>query len=129
MCGRGSHRLPAVPTLISICAAALSFWSGCGAHRGDALAAATGTTAAPLAVLLTTDCGVEIDDQWALTHILLSPELQLRAVVTTHASSVQHSSTASAAAAGEVLTRVAASRRGSIPVIPGASEPLPDTAT
>ena len=35
-------------------------------------------------VLLTTDCGAEIDDQFALAHQALSPVIDLRAVVTTH---------------------------------------------
>ena len=35
-------------------------------------------------IVLTTDCGAEIDDQFALAHQVLSPALDLRAVVTTH---------------------------------------------
>jgi inosine-uridine nucleoside N-ribohydrolase len=46
-----------------------------------------GAVASPLAIALVTDCGVEMDDQWALAHLLLSQEIVLRAVVTTHASS------------------------------------------
>jgi hypothetical protein len=38
-----------------------------------------------LPVVLTTDCGAEVDDQWALVHLALSPELDLRGIVTTHA--------------------------------------------
>jgi hypothetical protein len=45
----------------------------------DAAISATSTTAAP-AAMLTTDCGAEMDDQWALAHLLLSTELDLRAV-------------------------------------------------
>jgi inosine-uridine nucleoside N-ribohydrolase len=37
------------------------------------------------AVVLTTDCGTDMDDQWALAHLALSPEFDLRGVVTTHA--------------------------------------------
>lgn len=37
------------------------------------------------AVVLTTDCGADMDDQWALAHLALAPELELRGVVTTHA--------------------------------------------
>jgi hypothetical protein len=37
-------------------------------------------TGAPAAIL-TTDCGAEMDDQWALAHLLLSTELDLRAVM------------------------------------------------
>src|SRR5262245_43460603 len=61
---------------------------------------------APLPVVLTTDCGADIDDQWALVHLLLSPELDLRAVITTHAASVKYSSAASAQCATGVLAHV-----------------------
>jgi inosine-uridine nucleoside N-ribohydrolase len=40
--------------------------------------------AAPRPVILTTDCGADMDDQWALAHLALSPEFDVRAVVTTH---------------------------------------------
>ena len=35
-------------------------------------------------VVLDTDIGTDIDDTWALALLLNSPELQLRAVVTSH---------------------------------------------
>ena len=41
--------------------------------------------ASPRAVLLTTDCGVDMDDQWAIVHLALHPAFDLRSVVTTHA--------------------------------------------
>jgi purine nucleosidase len=128
--GSCSTRRPPVAILLAACAAALSLWSGCATGRaGPAATRPPGAPAAPVAVLVTTDCGVEIDDQWALTHILVSPELQLRAVVTTHASSVGRRSAASAAAAADVVARVAPSGGASIPVVPGAPEPLQDAAT
>lgn len=34
--------------------------------------------------MLTTDCGAEVDDQWALSHLALSPEFALQGIVTTH---------------------------------------------
>jgi len=37
------------------------------------------------AALLTTDIGADMDDQWALAHLALAPEIDLRGVVTTHA--------------------------------------------
>ena len=40
--------------------------------------------AASRPVILTTDCGADMDDQWALAHLVLSPEFDVRAVVTTH---------------------------------------------
>jgi inosine-uridine nucleoside N-ribohydrolase len=85
--------------------------------------------AAPLAVVLTTDCGVDMDDQWALTHIVLSPELDLREIVTTHASSIHFSSATSARTAAEVLSRVAPRKSASVPVVAGADAPLQDVST
>jgi purine nucleosidase len=127
--GRPESRWQATLTAAAICAAALSLASGCGGRRIAAIdTLPKAASSAPLAVVLTTDCGVEIDDQWALTHILVSPELQLRAIVTTHASSVHLSSSASAAAAADVIAHVAPSRPP-VQVIAGSSEPLHDAAT
>jgi purine nucleosidase len=39
----------------------------------------------PRPIVLTTDCGVDMDDQWAIVHLSLIPELDLRGIVTTHA--------------------------------------------
>jgi purine nucleosidase len=36
-------------------------------------------------IVITTDCGVDMDDQWAIVHLSLIPELSLRGIVTTHA--------------------------------------------
>ena len=36
-------------------------------------------------VILMTDVGTDMDDQWTLAHLALSPEIDLRGVVTTHA--------------------------------------------
>jgi len=36
-------------------------------------------------VILMTDVGAEMDDQWTLAHLAISPEIDLRGVVTTHA--------------------------------------------
>ena len=58
-------------------------------------------------VVVTTDCGAEVDDQWALAHLALSPEIALKAVVTTHAPSLKPPAAASSAkAAREVFTRM-----------------------
>jgi inosine-uridine nucleoside N-ribohydrolase len=66
---------------------------------------------------------VETDDQWALAHLLLSQELDLRAVVTTHASSIGFSSATSAKEAANVIARV---RPAGLPppVVPGSDSPL-----
>lgn len=81
-------------------------------------------------VVLTTDIGCEIDDQWAMVHLLLSPEISLRAIVTTHASSIGLSSDKSAQEAAEVLARVSprsVSRHP--PLEAGSSLPLLDATT
>lgn len=73
--------------------------------------------------------GAEMDDQWALAHLLLSPELDLRAVITTHASSIRLSSATSREKAAEVVQKVAPARSASLPVVAGSSEPLRDAMT
>ena len=40
------------------------------------------------AVVLTTDVGAEMDDQWTLANLALAPEIELRGVVTAHAPSL-----------------------------------------
>ncbi len=72
-------------------------------------------------VILTSDCGTEIDDQWAVAHLALSPRVELRGVVTTHAPGL--TSDASARAVQLILEQ---SARGSIPVFAGSSIPLAD---
>jgi inosine-uridine nucleoside N-ribohydrolase len=87
-------------------------------------------TASPLAVVLTTDCGVETDDQWALAHLLLSQEIALRAVVTTHASSIGFSSATSAKVAAEVMARVLPAAGSPLPpVVAGSDSPLGEVTT
>jgi inosine-uridine nucleoside N-ribohydrolase len=82
-------------------------------------------TRSSLAAVLSTDCGVEIDDQWALTHLLLSPEIDLRVVITSHASSIGFSSTTGAKKAAEVIAHVLPSGAPSQPpVMPGSDSPL-----
>jgi inosine-uridine nucleoside N-ribohydrolase len=77
-------------------------------------------------VLLTTDVGVEVDDQWALAHLVLSPEFDLRGIVTTHAGSypllAAPAAESSARAANEVLDHLPLSKRPK--VVAGSSEPL-----
>jgi purine nucleosidase len=78
-------------------------------------------------VLLTTDCGASVDDQWALVHLALSPEVELKGVITTHAPNLgEDSAETTAKAARELLGRVAA--KGAPPVLAGSSVPLADTA-
>jgi len=75
------------------------------------------------AVVLTTDVGAEMDDQWTLAHQALAPEIELRGAITTHAPSL-------AAPAAETASRVARDVlkhlpiRLSPPIFSGSSVPL-----
>jgi purine nucleosidase len=71
-------------------------------------------------VLLSTDCGCEMDDQWALALLALAPVLELRGVVGAHAPGL----TAMAAAenAREVLRQM--NRMDPPPVVAGAPGPM-----
>jgi purine nucleosidase len=70
-------------------------------------------------VIVTTDCGVDVDDQWALADLLLSRRIQVRAIIGTHAPG--HTSAASAACARQVIRRV---HRYAPPVFTGAARAL-----
>jgi inosine-uridine nucleoside N-ribohydrolase len=82
--------------------------------------------AAPRPVLLTTDCGADMDDQWALAHMVLAPEIEVRAIVTTHTG--KHAILPAPAA--ESSARIARDVLAHMPVrtkplvIPGSSVPL-----
>lgn len=80
---------------------------------------------AQIPVVLSTDCGADMDDQWALAHLLLSPEFGLQAVITSHASSISLSSAAAAKIASDVITHVLPPGwRPGPPVLPGSESPL-----
>jgi purine nucleosidase len=76
-------------------------------------------------VLLSTDCGCEMDDQWALALLALAPSLELRAVVGAHAPGL----TAPAAAdhARGVLRQMNLTETP--PVVAGSSGPMTDDLT
>ncbi len=82
--------------------------------------------AQPRRVVLTTDAGADMDDQWALAHLALSPEFDLRGVITTHTGSHQilpePAAESTARVAREVLAHLPLRRRP--PVMPGSSVPL-----
>ena len=74
-------------------------------------------------VVVTTDCGAEVDDQWALAHLALSPEIALQGVVTTHAPSLKPpAAESSAKAAREVFAKMKIANPP--PIVAGSSEPL-----
>src|SRR5690242_2765716 len=85
----------------------------------------SGAEAVKTPVVLTTDFGVEVDDQWALTHLALLPGVELRGVVTTHAPGLEPLAAARAATAW----------LGALPlavkpvVLAGSAEPLADRRT
>ena len=74
---------------------------------------------APIPVILTTDFGVEVDDQWALTHLVLSPRVDLRAVVTTHALAWLKADDAATAAAAWINAMPRAEKVPSGSPVPG----------
>ena len=74
----------------------------------------------PLPVVLTTDCGADIDDQWALAYLLASPQIRLLGVVSTHAPGLTSSQSAACARGILRLMRV----KASLPVFPGANHAL-----
>src|SRR5207244_2948612 len=69
-------------------------------------------------VLLSTDCGCEMDDQWALALLALSPAFELRAVVGAHRPTP--AAAAAADHAREVLRRM--NLREAPPILAGARE-------
>ncbi|MGQ9486752.1 MAG: nucleoside hydrolase [Armatimonadota bacterium] len=71
-------------------------------------------------VLLSTDVGAEMDDQWAITHLTLHPRINLLGIVTTHTPYL--TAQRSAEIAREVLSHLPISEKP--PVIPGSSTPL-----
>ena len=80
----------------------------------------------PRPILLTTDIGADMDDQWVLAHLVLSAEFDLRGVVSTHTGShpilVAPAAESSARVAKEVLDQLPLNKRPK--VIAGSSEPL-----
>jgi inosine-uridine nucleoside N-ribohydrolase len=79
-------------------------------------------------VILTTDCGTEMDDQWAIAHLALLPHVDLRGIVTTHAFNMPESkSEFSRKSAQDVIDRLGLASPP--PVIAGSPVALPDRQT
>jgi inosine-uridine nucleoside N-ribohydrolase len=74
----------------------------------------------PTDVLLSTDVGAEVDDQWAIAHLVLSPRVNLLGIVTTHTPYL--TAQRSAELAQDVLDHLPI--REKPPVVPGSSTPL-----
>lgn len=80
-------------------------------------------------VILSTDVGNEIDDQWAITYMLLSPTLDVRGIISAHGPSLP---APSAHSTYKVLVDVVERRLGMLshpPLFEGSSEPLVDRQT
>ena len=77
-------------------------------------------------VVITTDIGTEIDDLWAVAHLVLSPELEVKGVVTTHAPNLpEPAAESSSKFAEELMSKLP--ERFRVPVIAGLSKPLAST--
>jgi purine nucleosidase len=57
-------------------------------------------------VIVTTDCGADIDDQFAIAYLVLLPQVHVKAIVTTHAPSLPKNAESSAACVKDVLRRL-----------------------
>jgi inosine-uridine nucleoside N-ribohydrolase len=91
------------------------------------VAALPASSATP--VILSTDVGNEIDDQWAIAYMLVNPAFDVRGIVSAHAPSLP---APSAHATYEVLKDEVEHRLGMTvhpPLFEGSSEPLSDKKT
>ncbi len=94
-----------------------------------AMAMAVSGWSKPTPVILSTDVGNEIDDQWAITYMLLSPEFDVRAIISANAPSLP---TPSAHSTYKILVDVVERRLGMLshpPLFEGSSDPLADRQT
>jgi len=108
----------------------LALWIALGAavpaqaHGGSPLMQMMDRTGAdPLPVLLSSDCGTEIDDQWAVLYLAISPEVRMLGYVGNHARNGL-----TAAKARDTILDALENRLGSRdhpPVLAGADGPLP----
>ena len=83
---------------------------------------------ARIPVVLSTDVGNEIDDQWAITYLLLQPRFQVLGIMSAHAPSI---AAPAGATSKRILTDVVENRLGMIqhpPLVEGASRPLSDSS-
>jgi inosine-uridine preferring nucleoside hydrolase len=79
-------------------------------------------------VVLSTDCGTEMDDQWALALMALSPAVELRGVMGAHAPNLAPPAAETAArTARDVLAHL--NLKHAPRVVAGSSRPLTDATT
>ena len=82
----------------------------------------------PTPIVITTDCGADMDDQWAIAHAALSPELRVLAVIGNFAPEPHNlDGTDTARCIRQALRSI--SRFPDIPVYEGADGPLQDRGT
>lgn len=84
---------------------------------------------ASIPVVLSTDVGNEVDDQWAITYMLTNPEFEVLGIVSAHAPSLPNPS---AHYTYEILRDVVENRLNLTthpPLLEGASLPLSDSVT
>lgn len=113
---RASHSLFVAALALSGCAGAASETTG--QHPREAVP-----------VVLVTDCGVDIDDQWAIAHAVLTPMIDVRAILTTHAPGMgEQSAQITAQCVRTVLAKFPPTRVRP-PIITGASTALVDEKT
>ena len=84
-----------------------------------------GTLLFPTPVVVSSDCGCEMDDQWAIALLALSPTIDLRAVVSAHAPGLTPDANATQARA--VLDSLPIVRKP--PVVAGSPGPIADRKT
>lgn len=85
------------------------------------LFAALGVSARNHPVVLVTDCGTEVDDQWALAWLLKDPQFDLKGIVTTHAPNLKPPASETSAACARQIVQLAGART---PVSAGSPVPL-----
>jgi len=73
-------------------------------------------------VILTTDCGAEIDDQFAVAYLSLIPQIHVKAIVTTHAPNLPKKAESSAGCVREIQHRLGMAAPP--PVFAGSNVPL-----
>jgi inosine-uridine nucleoside N-ribohydrolase len=90
----------------------------------EAVAQPSAGTPRPIAVVVITDCGADIDDQWALTHLLLTRRIDVKAIVATHAVLANLTSEKTEQCVKDVLDHVR-SRQSRLPSLArGSDEPI-----
>jgi purine nucleosidase len=73
-------------------------------------------------VILTTDCGAEIDDQFAVAYLSLVPQVHIKGIVTTHAPNLPKKAESSAECVKDILHRLGSAAPP--PVFAGSDVPL-----